>query len=569
MRCFPEPDCKNRFFSALREGKVVFQISGEAVVCLHDKHENLLKTEEDPDRSHLRHHVLTTPTILQTLQRSIEQELPEYERLGDIHWYGDTPRPNPIPPSGANYPQKPTESSDKICGNINNEQPCLSDVSADKENTVGEHDGTTKDEIRSEQDQSSVNVTTKPQFLPPQVYEVLLEMQSREHGAIDDENSLQWAENISLQTQRSLSSFEMQAEFAEPKFRLTPNGVLIAFYGHHTLTVDKIKKKTSEMLTTYGIEVTDVRPGKGRISVFVKREERSRVPLASTWLNASWPDCAPGSWTSFILGAREDSDRLLYLNLTDPYSGYNMHGPHTLIAGETGSGKGILTQVLLLQLIAFNDPKDAELILVDPKKGVDFTWLDGAPQMKKPIISEVSDAQKIFADLVHEMNQRYEKLVERKAPNIAEYNRKVLPEERMSQIFLVHDELGAWMAQDKKYQEVVLSSVSSLAMKARAAGIHLVLITQRADVDAVPGRLRDNMGNRLCLKVQNATGSKMVLDVGGAEKLLGKGHLSCVLANQSAPVGQDFFVVQVPFAEPNDMHRLANAAKAYWEQRKG
>ncbi|PKP96086.1 MAG: hypothetical protein CVT74_18060, partial [Alphaproteobacteria bacterium HGW-Alphaproteobacteria-13] len=82
----------------------------------------------------------------------------------------------------------------------------------------------------------------------------------------------------------------LQAEFADPKPRLTPNGALIAFRGHPSLTVDKIEKRTSELLTTYGIEVADVRPGRGRISVFVTREKRARVPLASTWLDALWPD---------------------------------------------------------------------------------------------------------------------------------------------------------------------------------------------------------------------------------------------------------------------------------------
>jgi len=306
----------------------------------------------------------------------------------------------------------------------------------------------------------------------------------------------------------------MQAQFADPKPRLTPNGALIAFLGHPSLTVDKIEKRTSELLTTYGIEVADVRPGRGRISVFVTREKRARVPLASTWLGALWPDRDPGQATSFILGAREDEDRLLYLNLAESFAGYDAHGPHTLIAGETGSGKGILTQGILLQLIAFNDPEKAELIVVDPKKGVDFTWLEGAPQMKVPIVTEMSDAKTILQDLVVQMDARYDKFAAAGAANITEYNRKVAPEHRMSRIFLVHDELGAWMAQEKEYQEVVLSSVANLGMKARAAGIHLTLITQRADAEAVPGRLRDNMGNRLCLKVQNGTGSRMVLGVG-------------------------------------------------------
>lgn len=317
-------------------------------------------------------------------------------------------------------------------------------------------------------------VPEPPRFLPPPVFAVLRDMAASERGALTDADSLAWADRMALETQRALSHFGMQAQFADPKPRLTPNGALIAFLGHPSLTVDKIEKRTSELLTTYGIEVADVRPGRGRISVFVTREKRARVPLASTWLGALWPDRDPGQATSFILGAREDEDRLLYLNLAESFAGYDAHGPHTLIAGETGSGKGILTQGILLQLIAFNDPEKAELIVVDPKKGVDFTWLEGAPQMKVPIVTEMSDAKTILQDLVVQMDARYDKFAAAGAANITEYNRKVAPEHRMSRIFLVHDELGAWMAQEKEYQEVVLSSVANLGMKARAAGIHLI-----------------------------------------------------------------------------------------------
>jgi S-DNA-T family DNA segregation ATPase FtsK/SpoIIIE len=371
-----------------------------------------------------------------------------------------------------------------------------------------------------------------------------------------------------METQRALSHFSMQAEFADPKLRLTPNGALVAFRGHPTLTTEKIERRRGELLTTYGIEVADVRPGRGKIAVFVTREKRATVPLASTWLGAPWPDREPGTLTSFVIGAREDDDRLLHLNLAEPFAGYEAHGPHTLIAGETGSGKGILTQSLLLQLIVFNDPCQAELILVDPKKGVDFTWLDGAPHMRGAVITEMAEAEGVLDELVLQMDERYDRFASVGAANIVEYNRKVDAGDRMSRIFMVHDELGAWMAQEKDYQEVVLSAVANLGMKARAAGIHLILITQRADADAVPGRLRDNMGNRLCLKVQNSTGSRMVLGIGGAEKLLGKGHLACVLSNQPTPPGQEYFVVQVPFADSEDMRRLADVAKVYWRARK-
>jgi S-DNA-T family DNA segregation ATPase FtsK/SpoIIIE len=167
------------------------------------------------------------------------------------------------------------------------------------------------------------------------------------------------------------------------------------------------------------------------------------------------------------------------------------------------------------------------------------------------------------------MDERYRLFRAQDAQNIASYNAKVSPEARLSRIFLVHDELGAWMAGEKAYQEVVLSAVANLGMKARAAGIHLTLITQRADADAVPPKLRDNMGNRLCLRVQNATGSRMVLGVGGAQRLLGKGHLAAILGNESAPPGQEYFTLQVPFADEATMQRLAEAAIAFWQGQPG
>ncbi|MGY6409432.1 MAG: FtsK/SpoIIIE domain-containing protein [Alkalilacustris sp.] len=560
----PDPVRRAAFFNALSAGEVSFQISGEAVVCLHDDHGPVWRCEADPDRPHLRHHVLTTPAIRQTLQRTVAGELPERDSLGDIDWYGegDVRKPRPVLPPAATTVVVGEHTS--APEDLTAEGPAVSQDTTEAADTAGAEPEAAPAEVAD-----SGLVPEPPRFLPPPVFAVLRDMAASERGAVTDAESLAWADRMALETQRALSHFSMQAEFADPKPRLTPNGALIAFRGHPSLTVDKIEKRTSELLTTYGIEVSDVRPGRGRISVFVTREKRARVPLASTWLGALWPDRDPGQTTSFILGAREDEDRLLYMNLAEPFADYDAHGPHTLIAGETGSGKGILTQGILLQLIAFNDPEQAELIVVDPKKGVDFSWLEGAPQMKAPIVTEMSAAQAILEDLVVQMDARYDLLRAAGAANISEYNRKVAPEQRMSRIFLVHDELGAWMAQEKEYQEVVLSSVANLGMKARAAGIHLTLITQRADADAVPGRLRDNMGNRLCLKVQNGTGSRMVLGVGGAEKLLGKGHLACVLANQQLPAGQEFFVVQVPFAETEDMHRLAHAAKSYWASRRG
>ncbi|TDV89926.1 S-DNA-T family DNA segregation ATPase FtsK/SpoIIIE [Halomonas alkaliantarctica] len=572
----PDAATRTAFLDALCVGDVAFQISGEAVICLNDHHGNESELITDAENPHIRSHRIPSPTIFQTLRASADGDRLTSSLLQKVEWYLGQPVEEKKATAVAHQYETPDvhvvngkkaiehefflQHADSV------QQLDLKSINLSTEPPTGQVKNKYKEgnELSNCGTSPAMNVSQASTFLPKPVHDALIKMALHEQGAIDDPASIAWAENVGEQIQQALSHFGMQAEFTYPRYRLTPNGALISFKGHHTLTVDKVEKRTGELLTTYGVEVTDVRPGRGQISLFVKRDNRAKVPLASTWLQAPWPEHISGIMTSFILGAREDQDSLLFLNLSEAFAGYEEHGPHTLIAGETGSGKGILTQSLLLQLTAFNDPKNAELILIDPKKGVDFGWLDGMPHMKRPLITEVEEAKQVFDELVKVMDERFERLSAIKAPNINYYNRQVASEERMSRIFLVHDELGAWMAQEKEYQEVVLSAVANLGMKARAAGIHLVLITQRADADAVPTKLRDNMGNRLCLKVQNSTGSRMVLGTGGAEKLLGKGHMACMLSNQSAPAGQGFFVVQVPFAEPDEMQSLADAVKDYW-----
>ena len=559
-RRLPNEHRRREFIRALTSGNIVFSICGEAVISLHDSHDSQVRLEVDEKAEHIRRHVLSTPIILETLRAAERGDLHVRDGLRDVEWHrGELcPRPADTQPTSAAEDEKDDLASAKPAG----------------ESAADDHEPSNDSEVVEYEDGSespdaddavpAAATDSVPTMIPKPVLDVLIDMRSREPSSVDDTTSREWAEETCTFTQRALSHFDMHAEFADPKFRLTPNGVLIGFKGDPTLTVDKLEKKKSEMLTTHGIDVVDIRPSRGMISLFVKREPRAQVPLASTWLDAPWPDRETGDLTNFAIGVREDDGNLLFLNLAGKCGGYDEHGPHTLIAGETGSGKGILTQGLLLQLVAFNDPKNVELVLVDPKKGVDFVWLEGVPHMREEIVTERQQAQEAFGRLVQEMDRRYDLFRQQGVADIARYNARVEPGDRLPRTFLVHDELGSWMAQEKDYRETVLSSVSNLGMKARAAGIHLVLITQRADADAVPPRLRDNMNNRLCLKVQNSTGSTMVLNKVGAERLLGKGHLACQLANQPMPAGQEFFVVQVPYADPDDMERLAEAAKSHW-----
>ena len=133
-------------------------------------------------------------------------------------------------------------------------------------------------------------------------------------------------------------------------------------------------------------------------------------------------------------------------------------------------------------------------------------------------------------------------------------NRKELP-----LITVVHDEMADWMAGSEDYRRVVQGCFTRLAAKARACGIHVIMITQRAAQDAIPVGIRDNLGNRLCLKVAGTAGSKLALGVEGAERLLGKGHVAARLGGEK-PSGEEYFIAQVPFATTEDLEMFAQAA---------
>ena len=557
----PDPRRRAAFLEAMAAGEVEFGLAGESVICVHDAHDHAVETAAEADRQHLRQHVLRTPHIRAALEAIRSGSRLDIAGIGQPDWHGPAPSDHggaPLPPEGPAAAE--VEKAGAVDGGPIDHVPIRRGPGPEQEEPTGTAEAPMEGEGVA---------PPGPRFLPAALHDELRRIRSEQGDSEDEAEGERWVEETCRRTQQALSHFGMNAVFAAPAHRLTPNGLLVNFRGDPSLTLAGVDRRRDELLTTAGLEVIDVRGAPGVISLFIKRPKRARVPLASTWLDAAWPDREPGVATNFLVGVREDDGSELYLNLEGEHAGYEEHGPHTLIAGETKSGKGVLTQGLLLQLVAFNDPANAELILVDPKKGVDFAWLAGTPHLRRPIVTEMAHAQAMLDELVQEMDARYERLAARGVPNISEYNEEVGPDERMPRIFLVHDEIGAWTAQDKKYRETVLSAVSNLGMKARAAGIHLTLITQRADVDAVPGRLRDNMGNRLCLRVQNATGSKMILNCTGAENLLGRGHLAATFTGESNPPGQDFFTAQVPFASTSAFRRLAKAAISHWTGRAG
>ncbi|WP_292660340.1 DNA translocase FtsK, partial [Nitratifractor sp.] len=195
--------------------------------------------------------------------------------------------------------------------------------------------------------------------------------------------------------------------------------------------------------------------------------------------------------------------------------------PHLLIAGTTGSGKSVGINAMLLSLLYRNDPDRLKLILIDPKM-LEFSIYNDIPHLLTPVIIEPKKAISALANMVSEMERRYKLMSEVRVKNIDNYNEKARQEgwEEMPFIVIVIDELADLMMNGGKEVEY---SIARLAQMARAAGIHLIVATQRPSVDVVTGLIKANLPSRLSYRVGQRIDSKVILDQMGAESLLGRG----------------------------------------------
>jgi S-DNA-T family DNA segregation ATPase FtsK/SpoIIIE len=361
----------------------------------------------------------------------------------------------------------------------------------------------------------------------------------------------EWAQDVTKKLKAALNSYGLQA--AVLGTRLTPNGCLVRLAGSDRLRVEDIENKRTQLLTTHAINLVTVQPKPGEIVVTVAGSKRQAVSLWELWSRRELNRNVAGINTSFLLGLQEINGALLYLNLGAEFGGLSSHEPHSLVAGATGSGKSVLIQALLLDIAATNSKDLAQLILIDPKMGVDYAPLADLPHMRDEIVTTKEKAGAVLEALVQEMEGRYRAFAKVRARDLPAYNSKVSAEERLPMVFLIHDEFADWMLDDA-YKSAVGAAVQRLGVKARAAGIHLIFAAQRPDKDVMPMQLRENLGNRLILKVSSEATSKIALDRPGAELLLGRGHLAAKLNGE-----QGLVFAQAPFLPDQDIEAAVAA----------
>ncbi|QBY54444.1 FtsK/SpoIIIE domain-containing protein [Cupriavidus oxalaticus] len=364
-------------------------------------------------------------------------------------------------------------------------------------------------------------------------------------GAQADAAREGWAQDVTKNLKAALNSYGLQAAILGT--RLTPNGCLVRLAGSDRLRVEDIENKRTQLLTTHAINLVTVQPKPGEIVVTVAGAKRQAVSLWELWSRRELNRNIAGINTSFLLGLQEINGALLYLNLGTEFGGLSSHEPHSLVAGATGSGKSVLIQALLLDIAATNLKELAQIVLIDPKMGVDYAPLADLPHMREEIVTTKEKASQVLEALVQEMEDRYRAFAKTRARDLPTYNAKVSAQERLPMVFLVHDEFADWMLDDA-YKAAVGAAVQRLGVKARAAGIHLIFAAQRPDKDVMPMQLRENLGNRLILKVSSEATSKIALDRPGAELLLGRGHLAAKLNGE-----QGLVFAQAPFLSDEDI----------------
>ncbi|MFH1611515.1 MAG: DNA translocase FtsK 4TM domain-containing protein [Patescibacteria group bacterium] len=203
--------------------------------------------------------------------------------------------------------------------------------------------------------------------------------------------------------------------------------------------------------------------------------------------------------------------------------------PHMLVAGATGSGKSVCLNTIILSLLYQNGPDDLKLIMVDPKR-VEMGVYSGIPHLLIPPITKVEEAINALKWAVREMERRLDHLAKAGTRDIDSYNAKC--KDRMPKIFIIIDELADLMSQNKRDVEAVIVRISQMA---RAAGIHLILATQRPSVDVITGLIKANIPTRIAFAVASQVDSKTILDQAGAEKLLGRGDMLLTTPQISKP----------------------------------
>lgn len=304
-------------------------------------------------------------------------------------------------------------------------------------------------------------------------------------------------------------------------------------------------------LAAQSIRIEAPIPGKSAVGIEVPNP--SPVPVALRDLIDSKEFEKAKSNTAFAVG-KDIAGRIIVTDIAKM--------PHLLIAGATGSGKSVCINTLIMSILYKADPAEVKLIMIDPKV-VELSVYNGIPHLYIPVVTDPKKAAGALNWAVSEMMERYQKFADAQVRNIKGYNEWVEKNgedeakgiAKMPQLIIIVDELADLMMVASKEVE---DAICRLAQLARAAGIHLVIATQRPSVNVITGTIKANIPSRIAFSVSSAIDSRTILDRGGAEKLLGKGDMLFYPSGYSDPVR-----LQGAFVSDEEVASVVEYAKAF------
>lgn len=326
-----------------------------------------------------------------------------------------------------------------------------------------------------------------------------------------------------LTIKKTLENFGIPVEIAE--INIGPTVTQYALKPAEGIKLSKITALTNNLalaLAAHPIRIEAPIPGRSLVGIEVPNKVRARVRLKNLIFN---PIFKSSSNLTFALG-KDVSGAPVFADLAKM--------PHLLVAGATGTGKTIFLNSLILSLLYKNGPDILRLILVDPKR-VEFSAYNKLPHIIGPVIHDASKTVICLNWLVSEMERRFEVLSEERVRDIDSLNEKILKEGRrdfLPYIIFIVDELADLIL--AKGREIE-SGIVRLAQLARAVGIHLVLATQRPSVEVITGLIKANVTSRVSFQVASQVDSRTILDMAGAEKLLGLGDMLFLSAQTVKP----------------------------------
>lgn len=394
-----------------------------------------------------------------------------------------------------------------------------------------------------------------------------IDLLNRQKGPQETGYSPDQLEGMSRLLEQKLKDFGVKVEVVA----VNPGPVITRFEiqpapGVKASKITNLANDLARSLAMVSVRVVEVIPGKSVMGLEVPNENRAMVFLGDVLASSEYQTAS----SPLTVGLGHDI-------AGDPVTADLAKMPHLLVAGTTGSGKSVGVNSMLVSMLYKSTPDDVRFIMVDPKM-LELSVYDGIPHLLTPVITDMKEAANGLRWCVGEMERRYKLMAALGVRNIAGYNKKVLdaaeagepikdplwkPEESFEQtppdlgklpyIVVVIDEFAdMMMIVGKKVEELI----ARIAQKARAAGIHLILATQRPSVDIITGLIKANVPTRMAFRVSSRIDSRTILDQGGAEQLLGHGDMLYLPPGSSLPVR-----VHGAFLDDDEVHAVVSEWK--------